>query len=59
MPQYGPGHADLVAELRADLPSTIAVAGNYLDGIGVPACIGAATRAVTSVLGAVEAEVAR
>jgi protoporphyrinogen/coproporphyrinogen III oxidase len=58
MPQYGPGHADLVAELRGDLPSTIAVAGNYLDGIGVPACIGAATRAVTSVLGAVEADMA-
>ena len=36
MPQYGPGHADLVAELRAGLPPTLAVAGGYLDGIGVP-----------------------
>jgi len=62
MPQYGPGHADVVAEVRAGLPSTIAVAGGYLDGIGVPACIGAAGRAAERVVGAVEgldAEVAR
>lgn len=45
MPQYGPGHRDLVAELRAGLPGGLAVAGGYLDGIGVPACVGAATRA--------------
>jgi oxygen-dependent protoporphyrinogen oxidase len=45
MPQYGPGHGELVAELRAGLPPTLAVAGAYLDGIGVPACITAATRA--------------
>ena len=48
MPQYGPGHADLVAELRAGLPATLAVAGAYLDGIGVPACVAAATRAAAS-----------
>jgi protoporphyrinogen/coproporphyrinogen III oxidase len=62
MPQYGPGHADLVAAVRAGLPPTLAVAGSYLDGIGVPACIGAAHRAVDRVIGAVEAldaEVAR
>lgn len=46
MPQYGPGHAELVAEIRAGLPPTLAVAGSYLDGIGVPACVGAAGRAV-------------
>lgn len=46
MPQYGPGHADVVAEVRAGLPPGLAVAGSYLDGIGVPACIGAAGRAV-------------
>ena len=46
MPQYGPGHADVVAEMRAGLPPSLAVAGSYLDGIGVPACIGAAGRAV-------------
>lgn len=52
MPQYGPGHADLVAEIRAGLPPTLAVAGSYLDGIGVPACIGAAGRAAERVIGA-------
>ncbi|HKP44716.1 protoporphyrinogen oxidase [Mycobacterium sp.] len=50
MPQYGPGHGDLVAELRAGLPPTLAVAGGYLDGIGVPACVAAATRAAAAVL---------
>jgi protoporphyrinogen/coproporphyrinogen III oxidase len=45
MPQYGPGHAAVVEELRAGLPATLAVAGAYLDGIGVPACVGSATRA--------------
>jgi oxygen-dependent protoporphyrinogen oxidase len=50
MPQYGPGHADLVAELRAGLPPTLAVAGGYLDGIGVPACVAAATRAAASLV---------
>lgn len=55
MPQYGPGHAELVAEVRAGLPPGLAVAGSYLDGIGVPACVGAAGRAIE----ALEAEVAR
>jgi protoporphyrinogen/coproporphyrinogen III oxidase len=55
MPQYGPGHAEVVAEVRAGLPPTLAVAGSYLDGIGVPACIGAAGQAVERVIRAVEA----
>lgn len=46
MPQYGPGHAAVVAEVRSGLPRGLAVAGSYLDGIGVPACIAAAGRAV-------------
>lgn len=50
MPQYGPGHGRLVAELRAGLPASLAVAGAYLDGIGVPACIAAATRAAASLV---------
>ncbi|WP_205877564.1 protoporphyrinogen oxidase [Mycobacterium camsae] len=50
MPQYGPGHADLITELRAGLPPGLAVAGSYLDGIGVPACVGAAGRAVTGLV---------
>lgn len=52
MPQYGPGHGGLVAELRAGLPPSLAVAGAYLDGIGVPACIAAATRAAASLVAA-------
>ena len=56
MPQYGPGHGELIAELRAGLPPTLAVAGGYLDGIGVPACVAAATRAAASL---VTARVAR
>jgi len=59
MPQYGPGHRELVAELRAGLPPTLAVAGSYLDGIGVPACIAAAGRAATSAIRAVQTTVAR
>jgi len=59
MPQYGPGHRELVAELRAGLPPTLAVAGGYLDGIGVPACIAAAGRAATSAIRAVQTTVAR
>lgn len=53
MPQYGPGHADLIAGLRAGLPPTLAVAGNYLDGVGVPGCLVAAGRAATAVAEAV------
>ncbi|MCV7300106.1 protoporphyrinogen oxidase [Mycobacterium barrassiae] len=50
MPQYGPGHGALVAELRAGLPPTLAVAGGFLDGIGVPACVAAATKAAASLM---------
>jgi oxygen-dependent protoporphyrinogen oxidase len=50
MPQYGPGHPALVADLRAGLPTTLAVAGGYLDGIGVPACVAAATKAAASLV---------
>ena len=50
MPQYGPGHGDLVAELRAGLPPSLEVAGAYLDGIGVPACVAAAARAAASLV---------
>ncbi len=59
LPQYGPGHGELVAELRAGLPATLSVAGSYLDGIGVPACIGAAGRAAAEVIRALQDPVAR
>ncbi|WP_396929073.1 protoporphyrinogen oxidase [Mycolicibacterium sp.] len=52
MPQYAPGHRELAAELRAGLPRTLAIAGNYLDGIGVPACVGVAGRAAEAVAAA-------
>lgn len=48
MPQYGPGHAGLIAEVRSGLPPTLAVAGGYLDGIGVPACVASGTRAAAA-----------
>ncbi len=46
MPQYGPGHAHVVEAIRAGLPPGVAVAGSYLDGIGVPACVASASQAV-------------
>jgi oxygen-dependent protoporphyrinogen oxidase len=52
LPQYAPGHGDLVAAIRVGLPSTLAVAGNYLDGVGVPACVAAAGRAAAAVVAA-------
>ena len=52
LPQYGPGHADLAAQVRAGLPPALAVAGNFLDGVGVPACLAAAGRAAAVVLAA-------
>ena len=50
LPQYGPGHAGIAAQIRSSLPSGLAVAGNYLDGVGVPACVAAAGQAVATVL---------
>ena len=49
LPQYGPGHAELAAEIRTGLPPGIAVTGNFLDGVGVPACLAAAGRAADAV----------
>lgn len=50
MPQYGPGHAAIAAQVRGGLPQGLAVAGAYLDGIGVPACIASASRAVAALV---------
>jgi oxygen-dependent protoporphyrinogen oxidase len=55
MPQYAPGHGALVAEIRRDLPESLALAGNYLDGIGVPACIASGAAAAARVAGSVVA----
>ncbi|MGH3559564.1 MAG: hypothetical protein ACRDTK_19075, partial [Mycobacterium sp.] len=37
----------------------VAVAGSFLDGIGVPACVAAAGRAVSNAVEALGAQVAR
>jgi len=42
LPQYEPGHLDLVSEIRSSLTANsprIQVAGASYDGIGIPACI--------------------
>ncbi|HTY29401.1 MAG TPA: protoporphyrinogen oxidase [Mycobacterium sp.] len=52
MPQYGPGHGELAAQLRTGLPPTLTIAGNYIDGIGVPACLAVADRAAAAVVAA-------
>jgi oxygen-dependent protoporphyrinogen oxidase len=46
LPQYAVGHLDRVERLRAALPAGIAVAGATYDGVGIPACIASAARAV-------------
>ena len=55
LPQYGPGHGAIAAAVRAGLPTGLAVAGNYLDGVGVPACVAGAGRSALEVVTAVEA----
>lgn len=46
LPQYAVGHVDLVARVRAALPPGIVVCGAAYDGVGIPAVIGSAHRAV-------------
>lgn len=50
MPQYGPGHADAACAIRGGLPAGIGVAGSYLDGIGVPACVASASEAAQRIV---------
>lgn len=48
LPQYGVGHAARIARVRAavaDVPG-LAVCGASFDGVGIPACIASARRAV-------------
>ncbi|MEZ0166711.1 protoporphyrinogen oxidase [Kineococcus sp. LSe6-4] len=51
LPQYAVGHVDRVARLRAAVAAAgdLAVCGSVLDGVGVPACIGAARAAAAQV----------
>jgi oxygen-dependent protoporphyrinogen oxidase len=50
MPQYGPGHPALVAQMRDGLPPSLALAGNYLEGIGVPACVRSGSAAAAALV---------
>ena len=54
LPQYAVGHLDRVVRVRADvarLPG-LALCGAAYDGVGIPAVIGSARRAVAAVTGA-------
>jgi oxygen-dependent protoporphyrinogen oxidase len=53
LPQYQPGHLDLVETIEGSIYSTpgMGIAGAFLNGVGVPACIGTATKAVHRLLG--------
>ncbi|MER5865348.1 protoporphyrinogen oxidase [Kitasatospora sp. NPDC002040] len=52
LPQYPVGHLDRVARIRATVAGVggLAVCGAAYDGVGVPACIASARRAVNEVL---------
>ncbi|WP_446223130.1 protoporphyrinogen oxidase [Nocardia sp. IBHARD005] len=47
LPQYAPGHTDRIATLESALTPLdgLAVAGAYLHGVGVPACVASGTAA--------------
>ena len=47
-PQYRPHHAAGVAEVEAELPPGLTIAGASYHGIGVPACINSAQKAATT-----------
>jgi len=52
MPQYHVGHKQLVERIRARIAmiSGIALAGNYLQGVGIPHCINTGQRAAEAAL---------
>jgi oxygen-dependent protoporphyrinogen oxidase len=52
LPQYAPGHSDLVRRIEtaaAGVPG-LSLTGSYLDGVGIPACIGRAQAAVDRIV---------
>ncbi|MEV0946447.1 protoporphyrinogen oxidase [Rhodococcus sp. NPDC049939] len=55
LPQYGPGHLDRVAAIEEEVAGLdgVEVAGALLHGVGVPACIAAATTAAARLSGRV------
>jgi oxygen-dependent protoporphyrinogen oxidase len=52
LPQYAVGHVDRIARVRASVAAVpgLAICGAALDGVGIPACIGAARAAVDQVV---------
>ncbi|MFN8018391.1 MAG: protoporphyrinogen oxidase [Acidimicrobiales bacterium] len=49
LPQYAPGHLERIAEAEADLAGTgIVLAGMFLRGVGIPACVQSAEQAAAS-----------
>ncbi|MEV0333859.1 protoporphyrinogen oxidase [Nocardia sp. NPDC050717] len=59
LPQYAPGHADRVATITSAVEPLdgLAVAGAYLHGVGVPACVATGTAAAERVAAALGARV--
>jgi len=55
LPQYGVGHVDRVAAVRATLPSTLALAGAGYDGVGIAACVRSGEAAAEAVLAGLDA----
>jgi oxygen-dependent protoporphyrinogen oxidase len=56
LPQFAVGHVERVARIRAEVARIpgLAVCGASYDGVGIPACIASATRAVEAILAQVE-----
>lgn len=54
LPQYAVGHVDRVAAVRGDVARVegLAVCGATYDGVGIPACVASARRAVEELCGA-------
>ncbi|GAA3716015.1 FAD-dependent oxidoreductase [Gordonia hankookensis] len=50
LPVYRPGHLAAMADVLRSRPARLAFAGSAYAGVGVPACIGQAGRAVTDLL---------
>ncbi|MEM1205064.1 MAG: protoporphyrinogen oxidase [Acidobacteriota bacterium] len=57
IPQFPPGHRRRVARLRSDLATVpgLALAGNYLDGVGVEGAVASADAAVEAALASASA----
>ena len=51
LPQYAPGHLDLVDRLRRSLPPGLALAGAAFEGVGVPAVIRSGQLAAQQIVG--------